>query len=108
MTRTLHASAPWLICAASKIAPTRCCTSYGWGGAAGAIARALAVDPPLLLLVELIASLDAARRNELRELLQGLMGEGRTLMIATHDEEFASTCATRVLRMNNGIVSSQD
>ncbi|HEX6173142.1 MAG TPA: hypothetical protein VF089_03945 [Candidatus Binatia bacterium] len=68
----------------------------------------MAVDPPLLLLVELIASLDAARRNELRELLQGLMGEGRTLMIATHDEEFASTCATRVLRMNNGIVSSQD
>jgi ABC-type polar amino acid transport system ATPase subunit len=52
--------------------------------------------------------LDGARRSELRELLQGLVGEGRTLVIATHDEEFASSCATRVLRMNNGMVSSQD
>ena len=73
-----------------------------------AIARALAVDPPLLLLDEPTASLDAALRCELRELLRGLVGEGRTLMIATHDEEFASACATRVLRMNNGIISSQD
>jgi len=54
------------------------------------------------------ASLDGARRRELRELLQGLVGEGRTLVIATHDEEFASSCATRVLRMDNGTVSSQD
>ena len=73
-----------------------------------AIARALAVDPPLLLLDEPTASLDAARRRELRELLQRLVGKGRTLVIATHDEEFASTCSTRVLRMNNGIVSSHD
>jgi ABC-type polar amino acid transport system ATPase subunit len=72
-----------------------------------AIARALAVDPPLLLLDEPTASLDSARRSELRELLQRLVGEGRTLMIATHDEEFASTCAMRVLHMNNGIVSNQ-
>jgi ABC-type polar amino acid transport system ATPase subunit len=69
-----------------------------------AIARALAVDPPLLLLDEPTASLDSARRSELRELLQRLVGEGRTLLIATHDEEFASACATRVLRMSNGIV----
>jgi ABC-type polar amino acid transport system ATPase subunit len=54
------------------------------------------------------ASLDGARRSELRELLQGLVGEGRTLVIATHDEEFASSCATRVLRMDNGTVSSPD
>ena len=73
-----------------------------------AIARALAVDPPLLLLDEPTASLDAARRRELRDLLQRLVGKGRTLVIATHDEEFASTCSTRVLRMNNGIVSSHD
>ena len=72
-----------------------------------AIARALAVDPPLLLMDEPTASLDAARRSELRDLLRGLVGEGRTLVIATHDEEFASACATRVLRMSNGIVYSQ-
>ena len=73
-----------------------------------ALARALAVDPPLLLMDEPTASLDGARRSELRDLLQGLVGEGRTLVVATHDEEFASSCATRVLRMNHGMVSSQD
>jgi ABC-type polar amino acid transport system ATPase subunit len=73
-----------------------------------AIARALAVDPPLLLLDEPTASLDGALRSELRELLRGLVSQGRTLVVATHDEEFASACATRILRMNNGIVSSHD
>lgn len=70
-----------------------------------AIARALAVDPPLLLMDEPTASLDAARRGELRDLLRGLVCEGRTLLIATHDEDFASVCASRVLRMSNGLVT---
>jgi ABC-type polar amino acid transport system ATPase subunit len=73
-----------------------------------AIARALAVDPPLLLLDEPTASLDGALRSELRELLRGLVSQGRTLVVATHDEEFASAGAMRVLRINNGIVSSHD
>ena len=70
-----------------------------------AIARALAVDPPLLLLDEPTASLDTDRRTELRDLLRGLIRDGRTLVVATHDEEFAHTCATRVLRVNEGRVS---
>jgi ABC-type polar amino acid transport system ATPase subunit len=69
-----------------------------------AIARALAVDPPLLLLDEPTASLDPDRRTELRDLLKGLTREGRTLVVATHDEEFARTCATRVLRVREGLV----
>jgi ABC-type polar amino acid transport system ATPase subunit len=69
-----------------------------------AIARALAVDPPLLLMDEPTASLDQARRMELRDLLRGLLRDGRTLVVATHDEEFARGCATRVLRVAEGRV----
>jgi len=69
-----------------------------------AIARALAVDPPLLLMDEPTASLDQARRMELRDLLRGLLRDGRTLIVATHDEEFARGCASRVLRVIEGRV----
>lgn len=70
-----------------------------------AIARALAVDPALLLLDEPTAALDAGRRAELRDLLRSLTREGRTLVVATHDEDFARHCATRVLRVLDGRVS---
>ena len=71
-----------------------------------AIARALAVDPPVLLMDEPTASWDPARRAELGELLQGLQRQGRTLIVATHDEEFAREWATRVVRIESGIVIS--
>jgi ABC-type polar amino acid transport system ATPase subunit len=70
-----------------------------------AIARALAVGPPLLLMDEPTASLDPARRGELAATLRELASEGRTLVIATHDEEFAGACAHRVLIMDDGRVS---
>jgi polar amino acid transport system ATP-binding protein len=69
-----------------------------------AIARALAVDPPVLLMDEPTASLDPERRQELAELLKSLVAEGRTLIVATHDEPFAGACATRLLRVSNGLV----
>ena len=69
-----------------------------------AIARALAVDPPLLLMDEPTASLDPERRAELGALLQGLQRQQRTLIVSTHDEDFARDFATRILRLRNGIV----
>ncbi|HEX3703769.1 MAG TPA: ATP-binding cassette domain-containing protein [Vicinamibacterales bacterium] len=71
-----------------------------------AIARALAVDPPLLLMDEPTASLDPARRADLGALLRGLLHQGRTLLVATHDEEFAREFAMRVLRVEDGVVRS--
>jgi polar amino acid transport system ATP-binding protein len=70
-----------------------------------AIARALATDPPVLLMDEPTASLDSARRGELVALLKSLVSRQRTLLIATHDEEFAHTAATRVVHVSDGRVS---
>jgi len=69
-----------------------------------AIARALAVDPPLLLMDEPTASLDPARRGSLGETLQALAGEGRGLLITTHDVDFARDFADRVVVLAAGRV----
>ena len=68
-----------------------------------AIARALAVDPPVLLMDEPTASLDPERRVELGVLLKGLLRQNRTLIVSTHDEDFARECATRILRVRDGL-----
>jgi ABC-type polar amino acid transport system ATPase subunit len=69
-----------------------------------AIARALAVDPPVLLMDEPTASLDPIRRAELTTIVGQLVGRNRTILIATHDEEFARATATRVIRISDGRV----
>lgn len=69
-----------------------------------AIARAMAMDPPLLLMDEPTASLDPARRGELGVTLQKLTDEGRTLIVTTHDDDFARDFATRVIILSEGAV----
>ena len=70
-----------------------------------AIARTLAMEPPLLLMDEPTASLDPARRGELGRALTKLVKEGgRTLVVATHDEDFVRDFATRVAILADGAV----
>jgi ABC-type polar amino acid transport system ATPase subunit len=67
-----------------------------------AIARALAVNPPVLLMDEPTASLDPARREELAATVRRLSDDGTTLLMATHDAEFARGCAQRILLLEDG------
>src|SRR5437588_12776367 len=69
-----------------------------------AIARAMAMEPPLLMMDEPTASLDPARRGELGETLVQLTGAGRTLVVTTHDDEFARDFASRVVILAEGDV----
>ena len=67
-----------------------------------AIARALAIDPPVLLMDEPTASLDPKRRDELGDILRSLVARGRTLIVSTHDEDFSTEVATRIVRLDGG------
>jgi sulfate transport system ATP-binding protein len=67
------------------------------------LARALAVDPKVLLLDEPFGALDARVRKELREWLRRLHEETHTTtVIVTHDQEEAMEVADEVVVMNRG------
>jgi sulfate transport system ATP-binding protein len=67
------------------------------------LARALAVDPKVLLLDEPFGALDARVRKELRVWLRRLHDETHTTtVIVTHDQEEAMEVADRVVVMNSG------
>jgi sulfate/thiosulfate transport system ATP-binding protein len=69
------------------------------------LARALAVDPKVLLLDEPFGALDARVRKELRTWLRRLHDEtGTTTLIVTHDQEEAMEVADRVVLLNGGRV----
>jgi ABC-type polar amino acid transport system ATPase subunit len=69
-----------------------------------AIARALAPDPMLLLMDEPTSALDPARRGALGEALRGLARQGRGLLVATHDVDFARAHADRVVVLHEGVL----
>ena len=69
-----------------------------------AIARALAPDPMVLLMDEPTSALDPARRGALGETLRGLARQGRGLLIATHDVDFARAHADRVVVLHEGVM----
>src|ERR671910_3294218 len=70
-----------------------------------ALARALAVEPEVLLLDEPFGALDARVRKELRAWLRRLHDEVHvTTIFVTHDQEEAMDIADRIVLMNNGQV----
>ena len=68
-----------------------------------ALARALAIEPGLLLLDEPFGALDAKVRIELRRWLRGLHEQtGQTTLFVTHDQEEALELADRVVLLREG------
>ncbi|WP_204988651.1 amino acid ABC transporter ATP-binding protein [Sporohalobacter salinus] len=68
-----------------------------------AMARALALKPDLMLLDEPTASLDPILVREVLEVLESITtNQNRTLLIVTHEIDFAYRVADRILLMDNG------
>ncbi|MCX8642799.1 MULTISPECIES: amino acid ABC transporter ATP-binding protein [unclassified Gilliamella] len=69
-----------------------------------AIARALAVRPKVLLFDEPTSALDPERVHEVLQVMLQLAKENITMIIVTHEMEFAKYVADRIIFMANGII----
>jgi ABC-type multidrug transport system ATPase subunit len=67
-----------------------------------ALAIAMLGDPPVLVLDEVTASLDACGREEFVSLLKRLSGSGRTMLFASHRIDEVTTLAKRALVLERG------
>lgn len=67
-----------------------------------AIARALAMEPEIMLFDEPTSSLDPEMIKEVLDVMKDLAKEGMTMMIVTHEMGFARNVANRILFMSEG------
>jgi branched-chain amino acid transport system permease protein len=66
------------------------------------VARALCLDPRLLLLDEPAAGLRAAEKQALAKLLRELKGEGMSILVVEHDVDFVMGLADRIVVLDFG------
>jgi len=72
-----------------------------------AIVRALCMNPALMLFDEVTASLDPEMVREVLDVMLGLAKGGMTMLIVTHEMEFAKAAATRVIFMDEGVIAEE-
>jgi arginine/lysine/histidine/glutamine transport system ATP-binding protein len=72
-----------------------------------AIARALCMNPQILLFDEPTSALDPELVGEVLQVMQQLATEGMTMVVVTHEMQFAREVATRVLFLNQGQIEEQ-
>ncbi len=70
-----------------------------------AIARALAQDPEVLLFDEPTSALDPEMRDEVLKVIRELAAGSMTMMIVTHEMQFAHDVATRVWMIDRGTIA---
>ena len=69
-----------------------------------AIARALAMEPHVMLFDEPTSALDPEMVREVLDVMRNLVAEGMTMLIVTHEMGFAKNVANRVFFMDQGTV----
>ncbi len=72
-----------------------------------AIARTLAMDPEVILFDEPTSALDPTMVNEVKSVIKNLTKTGKTMIIVTHDMDFARSISSKVLYMDEGIIYEQ-
>lgn len=70
------------------------------------ICRALAMNPGYLLLDEVTSSLDPEMTAEVLEILKKLVGDGITMILVTHEIEFAREISDRIIFLDEGKILS--
>ena len=73
----------------------------------GAIARARAIKPRVLLFGEPTSALDPELVGEVLKVIGDLAKEGRTMVLVTHEMKFAREVATHVVYLYNGVVEEE-
>ena len=73
-----------------------------------AIARALAMNPEVMLFDEPTSALDPEMVGEVLQLMKELADDGMTLVVVTHEMGFAREVGTRVLFMDGGNIAEQN
>jgi polar amino acid transport system ATP-binding protein len=71
------------------------------------IARAVAMDPKILLLDEITSALDPELVNEVLDVVRKLAEDGMTMLIVTHEIAFARDASHRIVFVSDGAVSAQ-
>ena len=72
-----------------------------------AIARALALSPDILCFDEPTSALDPELTGEVLRVIRDLRHDGHTMIIVTHEMEFARSVADKVVFMANGVIEEQ-
>ena len=73
-----------------------------------AIARAMAADPEILYFDEPTSALDPELTGEVLAVMRQLAREGRTMLVVTHEMDFARHVANRVAFMEQGVIVEQN